>query len=164
LVTAFRLVRAYGTRFPRGEVALNVQFSVRLPTDAKSVPLVRGLLRQALTYLGVTPEGIDEIALALTEACANVVQHAGEHEEYQVDVVIDDRVCRISVLDDGSGFDVAAARTDAPRSPLDGGRGLILMDALVDRLDFVQDEDGRHRVTLEKRLVISPRLRLLDPS
>jgi hypothetical protein len=35
------------------------------------------------------------------------------------------------------------------------------MRALVDRLDFVLDEDGRHRVTLEKRLNVSPTLRLL---
>jgi serine/threonine-protein kinase RsbW len=56
---------------------------------------------------------------------------------------------------------VEAVSAEPPRSPLDGGRGLILMRALVDRLAFVQSEDGRHRVTLEKRLVTSPRLRLL---
>ena len=139
---------------------MNVAFSVRLPTDAQSVPLVRGLLRQALQYLGVAETGIQEVVLALTEACANVVQHAGEHEEYQVDIAVDDQVCRISVLDEGEGFDLAAAQDDA-RTALEGGRGLILMRALVDRLAFVQDQDGRHRVTLEKRLVTSPRLRLL---
>ena len=138
---------------------MNVHFSVRLPTDAQSVPLVRGLLRQALSYLGVGETGIQEIVLALTEACANVVQHAGDHEEYQVDIAIDDVVCRISVVDDGDGFDPSAI--PAARSPLDSGRGLVLMRALVDRLDFVQDDDGRHRVTLEKRLNASPKLRLL---
>ena len=138
---------------------MNVQFSVRLPTDAQSVPLVRGLLRQALSYLGVVEEGIQQIVLALTEACANVVQHAVDQEEYEVDVAIDDSLCVITVVDDGDGFDVTTASAAAP--PLDGGRGLILMRALVDRLDFVQDADGRHRVTLEKRLVTSPRLRLL---
>jgi serine/threonine-protein kinase RsbW len=138
---------------------VNVHFSVRLPVDAQSVPLVRGLLRQALGYLGVLEEGIQEIVLALTEACANVVKHAGEHEEYEVDVAIDDATCRISVLDYGEGFDPAAAAATPPT--LEGGRGLILMRALVDRLDFVQDADGRHRVTLEKQLVVSPRLRLL---
>jgi serine/threonine-protein kinase RsbW len=138
---------------------VNVHFTVRLPTDEKSVPLVRGLLRKALQYLGVAETGIQEIVLALTEACANVVQHAGEHEEYQVDVAIDDELCRISVVDEGDGFDVEA--TDPPPSPLEGGRGLVLMRALVDRLAFVQDEDGRHRVTLEKRLNTSPKLRLL---
>jgi anti-sigma regulatory factor (Ser/Thr protein kinase) len=139
---------------------VNIQFSVRLPTDAQSVPLVRGLLRQALEYLDVVEDGVEEIVLALTEACANVVQHAGEHEEYEVDVAIDDLVCRISVLDFGEGFDPAVAQEEV-RSAVTGGRGLILMRALVDRLDFVQDDDGRYRVTLEKRLVTSPRLRLL---
>jgi serine/threonine-protein kinase RsbW len=138
---------------------VNVHFSVRLPTDAQSVPLVRGLLRQALEYLGVAETGIQEIVLALTEACANVVQHAGEHEEYEVDVAVGDSVCRITAVDDGDGFDPATAGRTT--SPLEAGRGLILMRALVDRLDFVQDADGRHRVTLEKRLVTSPRLRLL---
>jgi len=138
---------------------VNVHFSVRLPTDAQSVPLVRGLLRQALQYLGVVEEGIQEIVLALTEACANVVQHAADQEEYEVDVAIDDARCRITVVDDGDGFDVTTASAAPPT--IEGGRGLVLMRALVDRLDFVQDADGRHRVTLEKRLVTSPRLRLL---
>ncbi len=140
---------------------MNIDFSVRLPVDAQSLPLIRGLVRQTLQHLGVVAGGIDEVLLALSEACANVIQHAGELEEYQVDVSIDDDVCRISVLDDGGGFDMEAVSAEPPRSPLDGGRGLILMRALVDRLAFVQSEDGRHRVTLEKRLVTSPRLRLL---
>ena len=88
---------------------MNISFSVRLPVDAHSVPLARGMLRQALEHLGVLESSIEEVVLALTEACANVVQHAGEHEEYQVDVAIDDLVCRISVVDYGDGFDVAAA-------------------------------------------------------
>ena len=142
---------------------MNVSFSVRLPVDAKSVPLARGLLRQALEHLGVVQTGIEELVLALTEACANVVQHAGEHDEYQLDVEIDDELCRITVLDNGEGFDPAA--TPMPESPLDGGRGLLLMRALVDRLQFKNAEDGRHGVILEKRLVTSPRLRVVgEPS
>lgn len=140
---------------------MNVAFSVRLPVDAQSVPLVRGLVRQALQYLGVVASGIDEVLLALSEACANVVQHAAEHEEYQVDVTIDDHVCRITVLDDGEGFDAEAAAAGRPGSPFQRGGGLLLMQSLVDRLDFRHTEDGRHGVHLEKRLVTSPRLRLL---
>ena len=141
---------------------MNIFFSVRLPVDAQSVPLVRGLLRQALEHLGIVESGIQEIVLAVTEACANVVQHAGEHEEYEVDVCIDDHVCRITVLDDGEGFDPSALPTASPESPLDGGRGLILMRALVDRLAFQNMADGRHGVVLEKRLEPQPKLRLLS--
>src|SRR4051812_34906344 len=113
---------------------MNVEFTVRLPNDKSSVPLIRGLVRQALEHLGVPTHSIDETVLALTEACANVVEHAGAHEEYQVDVYIDDSICRISVTDDGEGFDPAASVGDGERSPLEGGRGLVLMRALVDRL------------------------------
>ncbi len=138
---------------------MDISFSVRLPMDAKSVPLARGLLRQALEHLGVVEATIEEVVLALTEACANVVQHAGEHDEYHVDVEIDGEVCRLSVFDHGDGFDPSA--TPVPQSPLDGGHGLLLMRALVDRLQFKNTKDGRHGVVLEKHLVTSPRLRLL---
>ena len=139
---------------------MKIDFTVTLPVDAQSVPLVRGLVRQALEHLGVVASGIEEIVLALTEACANVVHHAGEHEEYRVDVCIDDQVCRISVLDNGPGFDVDAVTAQSP-SPLEGGRGLVLMRALVDQLQFLEAEDGRHGVVLEKQLITSPKLRLL---
>jgi anti-sigma regulatory factor (Ser/Thr protein kinase) len=78
-----------------------------------------------------------------------------------VDVAIDDQVCRISVIDDGGAFDPVATAAAQEPWPIDPGRGLLLMRALVDRLDFVQDDDGRHGVTLEKRLDVSPKLRLL---
>ena len=136
---------------------MDIAFTVHLPVDTGSVPFVRGLCRQALEHLHVETTVVDEIALALTEACANVVQHAGDHAEYEVAVAIDDRLCRISVVDSGNGFDPAepGAREE--------GRGLLLMQALVDRLDFRHEPDGRHRVTLEKRLSPHPPLRLVDP-
>jgi anti-sigma regulatory factor (Ser/Thr protein kinase) len=142
---------------------MDIAFTVRLPVDSTSVPFVRGLCRQALEHLGVHRTIVDEVALALTEACANVVHHAGEHAEYEVQVAIDDALCRISVFDDGDGFDPDALPDPTGRSPLEGGRGLLLMQALVDRLSFRHESDGRHRVTLEKRLTSPRPLRLVDP-
>jgi serine/threonine-protein kinase RsbW len=144
---------------------VDISFTVRLPVDVDSVPFVRGLCRSALEHLQVDRTVVEETALALTEACANVVQHAGDHAGYEVSVAIDDSTCRITVVDDGSGFDreAAAGRASLTESSLDGdgGAGLRLMQALVDSLDFRRDADGRHRVSLEKRLARPP-LRLLD--
>ena len=140
---------------------MDISFSVRLPRDARSLPLMRGLVRQALEHLDVTSRTIEEILLAVTEACANVIQHAGQHEEYQVDVAITDDTCHVSVLDEGHGVDLENA-TVPEDSPLEAGRGLVLMKALVDDLQFVRSEDGRHRVVLEKRLRAEPKLRLLQ--
>jgi serine/threonine-protein kinase RsbW len=131
---------------------VQIAFTVRLPVDAHSVPFIRAVCRQALEHLRVDTTVIDEIALALTEACANVVQHAGPHQAYEVNVEIDDERCRICVADEGGGFDPEAIGGTPDGSLLEGGRGLLLMRALVDRLDFTLDPDGRHRVTFEKAL------------
>ncbi|MEX5721818.1 ATP-binding protein [Geodermatophilus maliterrae] len=138
---------------------MEISFTVKLPVDVDSVPFVRGLCRQALEHLRIDRAVVEETTLALTEACANVVEHSGEHAEYEVSVEISDDVCRITVLDDGAGFDPGEV---ADRAPVEGGAGLKLMQSLVDRLDFRQDPDGRHRVGLEKRLSSRPQLRLLD--
>ncbi len=138
-----------------------IEFTVRLPVDSHSVPFVRGICRKALEHLKVGKDTVHEIALALTEACANVVQHSGQNTDYDVAVHIDDDVCRISVWDEGAGFDLPdLSQPIDPRS--EGGAGLVLMRALVDELAFERDPDGRHRVTLEKRLAPRPTLRLIE--
>jgi serine/threonine-protein kinase RsbW len=140
---------------------VDISFTVRLPVDVDSVPFVRGLCRQALDHLRVDRPVVEETTLALTEACADVVQHAGEHAAYEVSVAIGDGLCRITVVDDGSAFDRAEAEGRAGLD-VDGGAGVRLMQALVDSLDFRRDAEGRHRVSLEKRLSSRPPLRLLD--
>jgi len=132
---------------------MNIEFTVRLPVDGHSVPFVRGLCREALDHLGVEATVIDAITLALTEACANVVQHSGQDEDsdYEVHVDIDDLRCRISVADTGAGFDHAGTPS-RPGDPELRGHGVPLMQALVDTLQFQRDAEGHHRVTLEKRL------------
>jgi serine/threonine-protein kinase RsbW len=140
---------------------MKIEFTVRLPMDSHSVPFVRGLCRKALEHLKVGKETTDEIVLALTEACANVVQHSGNGTDYEVAVHIDDDACRISVWDEGGGFPLPdLSHPIDPNS--DGGAGLLLMRALVDELAFERDPDGRHRVTLEKRLDSRPALRLIE--
>src|ERR1700756_87015 len=81
---------------------MEVKMVLYLPRDAVSVPVSRQVLDSCLETLGVTPGTRDDIALALSEACANVVQHAGPGEEYQVQVSARDRQCVIEVADAGS--------------------------------------------------------------
>jgi anti-sigma regulatory factor (Ser/Thr protein kinase) len=127
---------------------VEVTLSVLLPVDAQSVPFARALCRDAFSHLAVEPSVVEQITLAISETCTNVVRHAGR-SEYEVRVQIDGRRCRISVLDHGEGFEPDSLR---PGSLLDGGLGLSLVRALVDSLEFGREDDGRNRVTFEKSL------------
>ena len=102
------------------------------------MPFVRGRCRQALEHLRIDRPVVEGTTVALTEACANVVQHAGPHAECEVSVDIAGDICRITVVDDGSGFDPGEVAGREP-SVDGGGAGLTLMDALVDHLDFRSD-------------------------
>src|SRR5271154_6498426 len=73
-----------------------------LPRDAVSVPVGRQVLDSCLETLGVTPDTRADIALALSEACANVIQHAGPGEEYEVQVSARNCRCTIEVVNTGS--------------------------------------------------------------
>ena len=79
-----------------------------LPREAGSVPAVRRLLRSALAVLHVDRESGADLELAITEACANVVNHASGTESFEVLLEVAEDRCAIDVRDDGVGFDPAA--------------------------------------------------------
>src|ERR1043165_6413642 len=88
-----------------GRAVYDVEFKVMLfmPRDAASVPISRQVLDSCLETLGVTADTRTDIALALSEACANVVLHAGAEQEYEVMARATDGRCVIEVANGGDG-------------------------------------------------------------
>ncbi|KPM52959.1 anti-sigma factor [Frankia sp. CcI49] len=166
---------------------MEIKLGLSLPRDEISIPIVRRICAQALTVLGVSPDCIADVELALTEACANVLAHATADDDYEVRVGVDNGLAVIEVVDHGGGFDVAKALEGGGASPngdgpadsdssdgegegegdgdgaaehlSEGGRGILLMRALMDRVRFDAVE-GPHqgtRVHLEKVLTWNDR-------
>jgi len=93
---------------------MEIKLTLALPRDSLSVPIVRQILTRALQTLGVLDQIVSDIEIALTEACTNVLKHAGD-QEYEVSCGIDGNCCRIEVIDRGGGFDAAGmGMEDAP--------------------------------------------------
>jgi serine/threonine-protein kinase RsbW len=134
-------------------VSLEVNLSLCLPRDELSVPVVRHICGYALGEVGVVASCVDDIRVALTEACTNVLDHVNEGKAYEVYIDIDDERCTIRVKDAGAGFDFEAARPREQAGADDeSGRGLELIGALVDRMQFVSIPDDGMVVHLEKEL------------
>lgn len=131
---------------------MEIRYSLRLPRDVATVPLVRTICRDAMSRLGVTTDCQSDVALALTEACANVVKHAGGEDVYEVLVEIAGGTCHIRVLDKGRGIDVSDANRTETILDQDSGRGIVLMRLLVDRIAFESRPEDGTIVHLQKRL------------
>ncbi|MBL1096331.1 ATP-binding protein [Streptomyces coffeae] len=150
---------------------MSIWWSLHLPREAASVPLARRLLLGTMETAGVDPEISYDLSVALSEACANAVEHGGADGtggDYRVTAFIDGDTCRIEVTDSGPGFTQRGTvrrgqrtrserRPATPRSPqhphgpapaqAEHGRGLFLIEALTDHVRY-RDRPGRGGVVV----------------
>jgi serine/threonine-protein kinase RsbW len=136
---------------------VEILLSLCLPRDVDSVPVARHIVRHALAEVGVTEDCTHDVELALSEACSNVLLHAGPGEEYDVRLELDERSCELRIVDAGKGFGDAGKGFDVTRGAdldprAERGRGLGVMSALVDNVRFVTKPTAGTVVHLHKRL------------
>jgi serine/threonine-protein kinase RsbW len=129
-----------------------VRMQLSLPRDSRYVGLLRNVADCILTDLNAPEEDKADIRLAVTEACANAVKHAVDSAEYSVALTVSEDSCEINVADFGPGFEppVDLDEIEISDPEIETGRGLLLMQALVDDLRFNREGDGTD-LTLVKR-------------
>ncbi|MFY2556689.1 ATP-binding protein [Corallococcus terminator] len=112
----------------------------------------RAFLREA-GFPGATAEHVE---LAVAEAVANAIQHGNQGVEgRRVDVMLvslEDWVT-VSVRDEGAGFDVSTLPDplDPAQRLKPSGRGVLLMRALMDAVEFSPHPQGGTVVRLSKQ-------------
>jgi serine/threonine-protein kinase RsbW len=84
-------------------VTVDMKFSLALPREALSIPVIRRVLGDALRGLGVSEDCVADILLATCEACTNVVKHATATARYEVVTSIDDEKCVLKIIEMGRG-------------------------------------------------------------
>ncbi len=135
---------------------VHLEVIVCLPRDATTVNLIRSALADMLTVLGVEEDCADDLRLAVSEACSNVVLHASSDDEYEVKLRVDETRCTISVRDTGHGFDSAALSGVMPSARSVKGRGVALMHAVMDSVDLESSPQAGTVVNLRRALIVRP--------
>ena len=131
---------------------MELSLALTLPRDEQTVSVARHIVRNAMEQVGVEPDCVYDFELALSEACTNVLVHSGPGDQYVVRLDLEDRFGVIRVVDVGHGFDSARLQASDTLPDDERGRGLGLMQAMVDRVDFTSRSEKGTIVTLEKVL------------
>ena len=150
---------------------MEINMVLHLPRDAASVPVTRQVLDGCLETLGVTPDTRADIALALSEACANVILHAGPGDEYEVRASARNGQCAIEVVNNGSRDGIPAPHGsgtsagdcggialsgDPVPATAEHGRGLKIISAVVDNLQLTGSKSTGTVVHFDKTLTWLP--------
>ena len=97
------------------------------------------------------------VPVALTEALSNAILRGNGEDaskSVRVRVLVDAHLLVVEVEDDGSGFDLEACTGD-PTTPdnlgREDGRGLFLMQSLMDRVEQFRGSGNVVRLTLRHR-------------
>ena len=84
---------------------MDVKFSLVFPREALSLGVMRRVLGDTLGALGVAPDCISDILVAVTEACTNVLLHGGPARAYEVMARVGGSRCQLEVVEWGARFD-----------------------------------------------------------
>lgn len=124
---------------------------LKIPAKPEYVGVIRLLMAGVASRLGFSADDIEDIKLAVAEACTNATLHAYQGEAGQIIItftVFEDRI-EISVMDYGNSFDIENIRqrmkpieSNTPIEQLkEGGFGLFLIETLMDEVR-IQNDDG----------------------
>ena len=132
---------------------------MKVPCDPKFLSVVRLAVAAAAARAGLAVAEIDDVKVAVSEACTNVMEHAfpcGDdlaRQTLTVRICVKDAELRVEVLDEGSGFDPKHLPTAdiADVTEREGGLGIFLMHGLMDEVRIESAPGSGTRVVLTKR-------------
>ncbi|AFY65716.1 anti-sigma regulatory factor [Geitlerinema sp. PCC 7407] len=132
---------------------------LHIPSDLKFLSIVENWLLGALELeLGDHvdwPRQSNRLRLALVEAYSNVVRHA-HRDKPNLPVLLrlelKDRDIALEIWDHGKGFDLSTYLPPEPGDKQEGGYGWLIMNRLMDRVEYRLQVNGLNCLKLEASL------------
>jgi serine/threonine-protein kinase RsbW len=120
---------------------------------------VREFVSVAARRFGFAEEDVSKIALAVDEACTNIIKHAYKFDPTKsITVIVGSRngAFEILIQDTGKEFDPALIQTPDMKEYLAhyrrGGLGVYLMKSLMDKVEYKITPGQKNEVRLTKFL------------
>lgn len=132
---------------------------LHIPSDLKFLNIVENWLLGTLEVeLGDSVDWSrqsNRLRLALVEAYSNVVRHA-HRDQPNLPVLIrlelHDRDLALEIWDHGKGFDLSTYLPPDPTDKQESGYGWLIMNRLMDRVEYRLQVNGRNCLKLEASL------------
>jgi anti-sigma regulatory factor (Ser/Thr protein kinase) len=138
-------------------IAANEVIHLRIPSRLELLGLLDRVAMLICERAGFDEDACAQVTLAVIEAGTNAIQHGSRGQpdrSIEVDFGLRPDRLEIAVRDRGPGFDPAlvGANVTAPEHLLDSrGRGIFIMRACMDTVDFRFDGTGTTCLLVKRR-------------
>ncbi len=118
-----------------------VQLSI--PASAEFISVVRLAVSGVAARMNFTIEDIEDIKVALSEACTNAIQHAYQADakgQIEIEFILHDASLEMIVQDHGKGFNttenIKAEKSNSSPEDFGLGLGLVFIQSLMDEAEI----------------------------
>ena len=126
-----------------------IKFSV--PGKPEYVGTIRMAISCLANSIGFDVEAIEDIKVAVSEACNNAVCHRNSgNGEYEVYCELSKDRLIVSVIDNGGGYDIETYCEPSLDYPKEGGLGIYIIKALMDEVDIFTEVGIGTRIQMVK--------------
>jgi len=134
---------------------------LQVPSDLKFLKVVEDWLLGSIELELELEDQVDwarqsnRLRLVLVEAYSNVVRHA-HREQPNLSVLVrlelKDREMNLEIWDNGKGYDLSTYLAPEPESQQEGGYGWLILNRLMDRVEYRLQVNGRNCLVLQTTL------------
>lgn len=124
--------------------------NLSLPCKPEYVSIARLTASFVANQMGFNIEAIEDIKLAVGEACNNAVLHSGDSSTYQLELKNMENSLIIEVKDSGRGFDIEAYKAPELEQLQENGLGLFIIKSLMDDVEIQTLEGNGTKIIMSK--------------
>ena len=116
-------------------------FKLNIPNKKEYVISARLAAISVAGNHGYDIEKVDDIRLAVGEACNNVVLHGRGSKSIDIVIQVEEKFMKISVSDQGEGFIHGQISSPTPEDYMGSGLGLYIIDSLMDEMVVESEQE-----------------------
>ena len=135
------------------------KYNLKIPSITENFQMIREFVLKIAAKAGFNEETQEQIALAVDEACTNVIKHAHHHDARRlmdIQIQTDINKMKIIITDKGRGFDITKLKDPNVKQFIKeskhGGLGIYLIKTLMDEVDYDFNPGVKNQVQLTKYL------------
>ena len=134
---------------------MQIHLDIELPRQERAVGHLRRSVQALCEEMGVRSEDVHALVLALSEACNNVVLHALADDTFAVEFDLHANEASVTVTNARTPNLGTTAREDVADDS-ESGRGMDIIEHLVDEASFVRGAEGGTLVSLRRTISAEP--------